>query len=495
MKIDLRNVPDAEVSGIDLANVDITVPAPETEPQRQYYFMALLKQQLVPERAKQNGKEYLTACITTFGCQMNARDSEKLEGILETVGYHIVETEDADFVVYNTCTVRENANLRVYGRLGQLGKYKKKNPGMIISLCGCMMQEPLVVEKLKKSYHFVNLIFGTHNIYRFAEYLVRCMTENRMVIDIWKDTDKIVENLPNDRKFSFKSGVNIMFGCNNFCSYCIVPYVRGRERSRDPEAIISEIRQLVADGVVEVMLLGQNVNSYGKNLEHPITFAQLLERIEQIEGLERIRFMTSHPKDLSDELIEVMGKSKKICKHLHLPVQSGSSKILKKMNRHYTKEQYLELVEKIRRSVPDVSLTTDIIVGFPGETEEDFEETMDIVRKVRYDSAFTFIYSKRTGTPAAVMEDQVPEDVVKNRFDRLLKEVHSIASEVCSVHEGTVQTALIESVSEHDPSMVTGRLSNNLLVHIKGDKGMIGRLADVRLTECKGFYYLGELAE
>lgn len=495
MKIDLRNVPDAEVSGIDLANVDITVPAPETEPQRQYYFMALLKQQLVPERAKQNGKEYLTACITTFGCQMNARDSEKLEGILETVGYHIVETEDADFVVYNTCTVRENANLRVYGRLGQLGKYKKKNPGMIISLCGCMMQEPLVVEKLKKSYHFVNLIFGTHNIYRFAEYLVRCMTEDRMVIDIWKDTDKIVENLPNDRKYSFKSGVNIMFGCNNFCSYCIVPYVRGRERSRDPEAIISEIRQLVADGVVEVMLLGQNVNSYGKNLENPITFARLLEKIEQIEGLERIRFMTSHPKDLSDELIEVMGRSKKICKHLHLPVQSGSSRILKKMNRHYTKEQYLELVEKIRKNVPDVSLTTDIIVGFPGETEEDFEETMDIVRKVRYDSVFTFIYSKRTGTPAAVMEDQVPEDVVKNRFDRLLKEVHTIAAEVCAVHEGTIQTALIESVSEHDPSMVTGRLSNNLLVHIKGDKGMIGRLADVRLTECKGFYYLGELAE
>lgn len=284
MKIDLRNVPDAEVSGIDLANVDITVPAPETEPQRQYYFMALLKQQLVPERAKQNGKEYLTACITTFGCQMNARDSEKLEGILETVGYHIVETEDADFVVYNTCTVRENANLRVYGRLGQLGKYKKKNPGMIISLCGCMMQEPLVVEKLKKSYHFVNLIFGTHNIYRFAEYLVRCMTENRMVIDIWKDTDKIVENLPVDRKYPFKSGVNIMFGCNNFCSYCIVPYVRGRERSRKPEEIIAEIKRLVADGVVEIMLLGQNVNSYGKNLEEPMTFAQLLRKANQIEG-------------------------------------------------------------------------------------------------------------------------------------------------------------------------------------------------------------------
>ena len=286
-----------------------------------------------------------------------------------------------------------------------------------------------------------------------------------------------------------------MYGCNNFCSYCIVPYVRGRERSRKPEDIIKEVKQVVSEGVKEVMLLGQNVNSYGKTLEEPMSFAELLREVEKVEGLERIRFMTPHPKDLSDDLIEVMATSKKVCKHMHLPMQSGSSRLLKLMNRHYTKEQYLELVEKIRRSVPDISLTTDIIVGFPGETEEDFEETMDIVRKVRYDSAFTFIYSKRTGTPAAVMEDQVPEDVVKNRFDRLLKEVHSIASEVCSVHEGTVQTALIESVSEHDPSMVTGRLSNNLLVHIKGDKGMIGRLADVRLTECKGFYYLGELAE
>lgn len=476
-----------------LENIDENGPEPQEEPQRQYYFMkkarAILKQ-----KAEELGRP-LTACTVTFGCQMNARDSEKLIGILEKIGYVMTEDEHADFVIYNTCTVRENANQRVYGRLGALNSMKKKNPHMLIGLCGCMMQEPEVVEKLKKSYRFVDLIFGTHNIFKFAELIYTRLISERMVIDIWKDTDKIVENLPNDRKYSFKSGVNIMFGCNNFCSYCIVPYVRGRERSRDPEAIISEIRQLVADGVVEVMLLGQNVNSYGKNLENPITFARLLEKIEQIEGLERIRFMTSHPKDLSDELIEVMGRSKKICKHLHLPVQSGSSRILKKMNRHYTKEQYLELVEKIRKNVPDVSLTTDIIVGFPGETEEDFEETMDIVRKVRYDSVFTFIYSKRTGTPAAVMEDQVPEDVVKNRFDRLLKEVHTIAAEVCAVHEGTIQTALIESVSEHDPSMVTGRLSNNLLVHIKGDKGMIGRLADVRLTECKGFYYLGELAE
>ena len=482
------------MNNIDFDAIDLTKEAPVTEPERQYYYIAKARK-YVSEKAQEIGRN-LTFCVTTFGCQMNARDSEKLVGVLELIGYkEEPDEEKADFVIYNTCTVRENANLRVYGRLGQLGAKKKKNPHMFIGLCGCMMQEPTVVEKIKKSYRFVDLIFGTHNIYKFAELIVTRFESERMVIDIWKDTDKIVEDLPSERKFSFKSGVNIMFGCNNFCSYCIVPYVRGRERSRKPEEIVAEIKRLVADGVVEIMLLGQNVNSYGKNLEEPMTFAQLLREVNKIEGLKRIRFMTSHPKDLSDELIEVMGRSKKICKHLHLPVQSGSSKILKKMNRHYTKEQYLELVEKIRRSVPDVSLTTDIIVGFPGETEEDFEETMDIVRKVRYDSAFTFIYSKRTGTPAAVMEDQVPEDVVKNRFDRLLKEVHSIASEVCSVHEGTVQTALIESVSEHDPSMVTGRLSNNLLVHIKGDKGMIGRLADVRLTECKGFYYLGELAE
>ena len=473
-------------------SMDMTVAPPEKEPERQYYFIRKL--QLWMEDKKRELGRPLTACVTTFGCQMNARDSEKILGILQMIGYEETDQEEADLVLYNTCTVRENANNKVYGHLGYLHNKKKKNPHMMIGLCGCMMQEPEVVEKLKTSYRYVDIIFGTHNIFKFAELIVTRFESQRMVIDIWKDTDKIVENLPNDRKFSFKSGVNIMFGCNNFCSYCIVPYVRGRERSRDPEAIISEIRQLVADGVVEVMLLGQNVNSYGKNLEHPITFAQLLERIEQIEGLERIRFMTSHPKDLSDELIEVMGKSKKICKHLHLPVQSGSSKILKKMNRHYTKEQYLELVEKIRRSVPDVSLTTDIIVGFPGETEEDFEETMDIVRKVRYDSAFTFIYSKRTGTPAAVMEDQIPEDVVKDRFNRLLHEVQTISAEQCAIHEGTVQTVLVECVNEHDNHLMTGRMSNNLLVHFPGDESLIGQLVDVHLDECKGFYYMGTIA-
>ena len=375
-------------------NINLSNEIPDKEPERQYYYIEKAKE-YIQKKSQEIGRP-LTFCVTTFGCQMNARDSEKLRGILLEIGYIEASEDIADFVIYNTCTVRENANTRVYGRLGQLKPRKKKNPNMMIGLCGCMMQEPEVVEKLKKSYGFIDIIFGTHNIFKFAELIVTRLESQRMIIDIWKDTDQIVESLPNERKYFFKSGINIMFGCNNFCSYCIVPYVRGRERSREPQAIIREIERLVADGVVEVMLLGQNVNSYGKNLEQPITFAQLLQEIEKIDGLERIRFMTSHPKDLSDELIEVMGNSKKICKHLHLPVQSGSTRILQKMNRRYTKEQYLELVDKIRKAVPDISLTTDIIVGFPGETEEDFQETLDIVRKVRYDSAFTFIYSKRT---------------------------------------------------------------------------------------------------
>ena len=465
---------------------------PVHEPERQYYFMEKAKKVL--QKMSEAAGRPLTFCVTTFGCQMNARDSEKLTGILERVGYvEEADEEKADFVIYNTCTVRENANQRVYGRLGQLGRIKKKNPHMLIALCGCMMQEPEVVEKLKKSYRFVDLIFGTHNIYKFAELLAARLESGSQVIDIWKDTDAIVEDLPTERKYPFKSGVNIMFGCNNFCSYCIVPYVRGRERSREPEAIIREIERLASDGVVEVMLLGQNVNSYGKTLEHPISFAELLRRIEKVSGIERIRFMTSHPKDLSDELIEVMAQSGKICRHLHLPLQSGSTRILEKMNRRYTKESYLALVGRIRKAIPDISLTTDIIVGFPGETEEDFLETMDVVRKVGYDSAFTFIYSKRTGTPAAVMPDQVPEDVVKDRFNRLLKEVQDISAGRCALHEGTVQTVLAESVNDHDSSLLTGRLGNNLLVHFPGDPSMIGGFYKVHLRECRGFYYLGEI--
>ncbi len=476
---------------IELEKFQRMVEPPNSEPDRQYYFIAMARKltaQLEKER-----KRKLTYCVTTFGCQMNARDSEKLTGILELAGYEVAEEDMADLVVYNTCTVRDNANQRVYGRLGNLNSMKKKTPHKKIALCGCMMQEPSVIETIKKSYSFVDLIFGTHNIYKFPELLVAMLTTEDMIIDIWKDTEQIVENLPVERKYAFKSGINIMFGCNNFCSYCIVPYVRGRERSRNPKDIIREIEGLVAEGVVEVMLLGQNVNSYGKNLEEPVTFAKLLRGIEKIDGLKRIRFMTSHPKDLSDELIQVMKESKKICRHLHLPLQSGSTRILKAMNRVYTKESYLELACKLRKEIPDLSITTDIIVGFPGETKEDVDETIDVVKRVQYDNAFTFIYSKRTGTPAAAMENQVPQEEVKENFDRLLKVVQETARERVRLLTGQTAEALVEEINEQDDTLVTGRLSNNTLVHFKGDSSLIGKIVSVKLKECKGFYYLGEM--
>lgn len=437
----------------------------------------------------------LTASVITFGCQMNARDSEKLAGVLEAAGYEIHEDDEtADFLIYNTCTVRDNANQRVYGHLGVANGNKRRNSHMKVALCGCMMQEESVIEKLKTSYRFVDLIFGTHNLYKFPEYLTRVFENpGEMLIDIWKDTDQIVETLPVERKYRFKSGINIMFGCNNFCSYCIVPYVRGREKSREPKDILREIERLVADGVVEIMLLGQNVNSYGKNLSEPITFAQLLEQVCEIEGLQRVRFMTSHPKDLSDELIKVMKRNPKVCRHLHLPLQSGSTRILTAMNRRYTKESYLALAQKIRKELPDMAITTDIIVGFPGETAADVEETIDVVKQVEFDNAFTFIYSKRTGTPAASMENQVPEEEVKRNFDRLLQVVQETARKRVSRYQGQVMDALVEEINEHDPHLVNGRLSNNTIVHFPGSAELIGQIVPVYLKECRGFYYMGEM--
>ena len=474
-----------------IAAMDTSLLPPVQEPERQYYFLKKAKE-LVQAKSEELGRP-LTACTTTFGCQMNARDSEKLAGILREVGYVETENEEADFVIYNTCTVRENANLRVYGRLGVLHGYKKKNPHMKIALCGCMMQEATVVDKLQKSYRFVDLIFGTHNIFKFAELLVSTLESDRMIIDIWKDTNQIVEDLPIERKYAFKSGVNIMFGCNNFCSYCIVPYVRGRERSREPQDIIREIEGLVKDGVVEVMLLGQNVNSYGKNLEQPVTFAELLEEIEKIEGLERIRFMTSHPKDLSDDLIRVMAKSKKICKHFHLPLQSGSSRILKIMNRRYTKEQYLELARKLREQVPDIALTTDIIVGFPGETEEDFQDTLSLVREVEYDSAFTFIYSPRVGTPAAKYDNQIPENIKHDRFDRLVDEVNRCSAKKNSEYLGRIVDVMVDGASKNDAGAWSGRTDTFKLVNFTSEEPLTeGQMVSVRITETKTFSLDGE---
>lgn len=478
-----------------------TIPA--LEPDRQYYFMNRCREHLLTIKAKKN--RTLTYNVQTFGCQMNAHDSEKLKGILDAIGYEEVSDERADFVICNTCTVRENANQKLYGHLGHLKSLKEKNPDMIICLCGCMMQEPHVIETLKKKYRHVDIIFGTHNIYKLAELISRLYDEGSPVIEVLDKSEQTVEALPQKRKYKFKTGVNIMYGCNNFCTYCIVPYVRGREKSRDPQDIIDEITAQVQTGVKEVMLLGQNVNSYGKSFDYSdgkivqmedkndITFPELLRKVCRIDGIERVRFMTSHPKDLSDELIAVMADEPKICKHLHLPVQSGSTDILKKMNRRYTREQYLDLVSRIRSAMPDISLTTDIIVGFPGETEADFQATLDMVEQVQYDQAFTFIYSKRSGTPAASMDDQISEDVIKDRFGRLLSRVNDISNRRIARYEGQVKKVLVEEINRQDEKLVTGRTEENITVHFPGDSGLIGETVEVKLNSCKGFYFLGEL--
>ncbi len=465
---------------------------PEQEPDRQYYYMGRLKE-YVSDYRKKNGRS-LTFYIQTFGCQMNERDSEKLSGILKVSGFQESDSEeDSDLILYNTCTVRENADKRMFGRLGVLKGVKSDNPSLLICLAGCMMQEPEVIEKIRESYDYVDVIFGTHNIYKFAELLFQRLKYGGTVIDIFDKESGIVEALPGDRKYPFKSGVNIMYGCDNFCSYCIVPYVRGRERSRKSEDIIKEIRELVADGVKEVMLLGQNVNSYGKGLDEKITFPELLKGICDIDGLKRIRFMSSHPKDLSDELIEVMASNEKICRHLHLAVQSGSDRILKAMNRHYTKEEYLDIIRKLRDRIPDIAITTDIIVGFPGEEMKDIEETIDLINRAEFDGAFTFIYSKRTGTPAASMQQLLSDEEIHEGFDRVLNTVRENAAKRIKYYVGRRMEVLVEGVNERDDSLLSGRLSQNTFVHFKGPASLIGEVTEVTLKEECGFYYKGEI--
>ena len=434
------------------------------------------------------------ACVDTFGCQQNVADGQKLMGMLEASGFTLTQDpKEADLVLLNTCAIREHAEDRVFGNLGALTHTKKENPEQVICLCGCMAQEERVSQRVKESYRHVDLVFGPHALWKFPELLWQVYETRKRVFAVDNEDGTIAEGIPVVREKGVKAWVSIMYGCNNFCTYCVVPLVRGRERSRSSQDVLREAREIVAAGYKEIMLLGQNVNSYGKTLEQPMTFAALLREVEKIDGIQRIRFMTSHPKDLSDELIETMRDSKKICRHLHLPLQSGSTRVQGLMNRRYTKESYLALAEKLKREIPDLSLTTDIIVGFPGETEEDFQDTLDVVRRVRYDSAFTFLYSKRSGTPAAAMEGQIPDDVAHERFNRLLKEVQHISAEMTGRFEGETQPVLVEEVNGQHPELMTGKLSNNITVHFPGTPDLIGKIVPVYLKKNCGFYYMGEL--
>ncbi len=443
-------------------------------------------------KEKDNVKKHFY--IETWGCQMNEEDSEKLSGMLKRVGYTKTENkEDAGIILFNTCCVRENAENKVFGNLGSLKHLKKENPDLIIGICGCMMQQEGMADKILKKFPYVNIVFGTHNAYKFPEYLNRVKTEGVQIKEIFNKETDIVEGLPIDRESNVKAFVTIMYGCNNFCTYCIVPYVRGRERSRKPEDILNEVRELVAQGYKEITLLGQNVNSYGKGLEEEVDFAKLLRMIDEIEGLERVRFMTSHPKDLTHDVIMAIKECDKLCEQIHLPVQSGSNSILKKMNRHYTKEYYLDLIKKIKEEIPGVTLTTDIIVGFPGETEEDFQETLELVKKVGYSSAFTFIYSRRNNTPADMMLNQVSEEDKHHRFNRLIAAVNERVIAQNKAEEGNILEVLVEGNSKNDAEKLTGRTRTGRLVNFTGENVNVGELVNVKITRAQNFSLIGEV--
>ncbi len=432
----------------------------------------------------------------TFGCQMNLNDAELIGGMLSEVGYTKTEqVEDADIIIINTCGVRDNAEQRVYGRLGNLKPLKEKRPDLVIAIGGCMVQQPQVAEHIRKVYRHVNIIFGTHNIHTFPELLARAMISDDTIQEIWPQESEVIENLPRLRDDGRSAWVTITYGCNNFCTYCIVPHVRGRERSRQPEAIVKEITELAESGYIEVTLLGQNVNSYGKGLEPQVDFGDLLIRVNQVPGIKRIRFTTSHPRDFSDHIIEAIAQSGKVCPHIHLPVQAGSNRILKKMNRGYTREYYLDLVEKIRRAIPGCSLTTDLIVGFPGETDEDFADTVDLVKRVGYDNAFTFIYSPRTGTPAATMVDQVPEQVKQERIQCLMKIQAESSRAINEQLVGQTLELLVEGESKTNHEILTGRTTTNKVVNFPGPKDLIGQLVEVKITAAQSWYLIGELAQ
>lgn len=430
--------------------------------------------------------------IITYGCQMNEHDSENIAGMLEALDYsHTPNPEEADVVVMNTCSVREHADKRFFGMLGQFKKQKKNNPDFIICICGCMPQQPHIVEEIRKSFGWVDIVFGTQTIAEFPNLLLERIRTGKKQFSIIANNEEIPEEKESKREFKHKALVNITYGCNNFCTYCIVPYTRGREKSRSLRAVKQEIINLVNDGVKEVMLLGQNVNSFrdadGNN------FAALIRALDEVEGLERIRFMTSHPKDLSDELIACFGDCKKLCHNIHLPVQSGSDEVLRRMNRHYNRQRYMEIVEKLRATCPDLSISTDIIVGFPGETEEDFLDTLSLVREVEYDSAFTFIYSPRVGTPAAKYDDQIPENIKHERFDRLVEEVNRCSAKKNSEYLGKIVTVMVDGPSKNDAGAWSGRTDTFKLVNFTSEEPLTeGQMVSVRITETKTFSLDGE---
>lgn len=434
--------------------------------------------------------------IDTYGCQMNEHDSEILLGLLVQMGYE--KTDDlskADLILLNTCCIREKAESKVLSHLGELRRLKNDNPELIIGVCGCMMQQDGMIEKIETSAPHVQLLFGTHNLHKLPEFIYRLMTNSEKQMEILPKETAIQEGLPTKREFPFKALVNIIYGCNNFCTYCIVPYVRGRERSRQINDIVEEVKNLVADGVVEITLLGQNVNSYGKDLKDGTNFALLLTKLCEIDGLKRIRYMTSHPKDLTEELIQTVARHPKICSHFHLPVQSGSSAILKAMNRGYTKEDYLLLVEKIRHYLPKAAITTDIIVGFPNETEEDFLETIDLVQKVQFDNAFSFIYSKRAGTPAARMQDDVSLEEKKERLQRLNDVLGDYAKAINETYVHQVIEILVEGVSKNNANMLSGKTASNKTVIFAGDVALVGQFVLVEITEAQTWILKGVLLE
>ena len=461
----------------------------------------LLRQKQITRRIRENneleyqktGKQKLMHVIT-FGCQQNNSDSEKIMGMLAEMGYtHTEKKNQADVIIINTCCVRENAELKLYGNIGALKQLKADNPSLIIGVCGCMMQQEHAVEMIRKKYRHVDLVFGTHNIYKLPELLERSMDEKYTLIDILNTEGTIIEDIPVLREEKFKAWVTIMYGCNNFCSYCIVPHVRGRERSRKPEDVVREIEDLARDGCKEVTLLGQNVNSYGKDLDIDVDFADLIRLVNEIEGIERIRFMTSHPKDISEKLIHAMRDCKKVCEHLHLPFQAGSNEILRRMNRKYTKQEYLNKVIKAKQEIPGVALSTDVIVGFPGETDEDFEETLDVLRQVEFDQVFMFIYSRRKGTPAAEMEDPASYGDKHRNFEKLVKLQNDISRKTNETYLGSNVEVLVEGTSKNEPEKYTGRTRTGKVVNFSGSDGIIGKLVNVNINEIHSWFLNGEM--